>query len=168
MIRFWFIRHRLSLLLLLPLLLIVSIPATRVIAAARGGAIAGRAFAGPGLQAPGAFTAGNGTIRYGGGLGGPGLQAPGAFRGLPYGSRSYAYGGSPYYWYGGGWYAPAYYGGDLYYYPATVPMPGVVGDVPMPYAMINTPSGVVYVSNGVYYKPFLSGGMIWYRIVGTQ
>src|SRR4051794_8721500 len=77
----------------------------------------------------------NGTIRYGGGMSGPGLAPYGSVNQMPYGSPSYIVGNHPCYWYGGGWYSPAYYGADLYYYPVSEPVHGVVGSVPTPYEM---------------------------------
>jgi hypothetical protein len=134
---------------------------------------AARALARGYLGAPGGARAmnvagtGNGTIRYGGAAGGAYGPTLGGLRSMPYGARSFAYGGSPYYWYGGGWYAPAYYGSDLYYYPAVEPMQGVVGSVPMPYWITSVGNQVYYVSNGVYYQPFEYGGMVWYRVVAA-
>jgi hypothetical protein len=107
----------------------------------------------------------NGTIRYGGGMSGPGLVPYGSLNSLPNAARAYGVGGHPYYWYGGGWYAPAYYGANLYYYPVAQPVQGIVGSVPLPYDTVQTGNGVYLVHNGVYYQPFSYLGTVWYRVV---
>jgi hypothetical protein len=110
------------------------------------------------------WVAGNGTVRYGGLARGPAQLPRGALLQMPHAARQYALHGHPYYWYAGGWYAPAY-GPELYFYPVIEPAPGVVGSVPMPYSVLRTPYGILYVSNGVYYQPFMYQNTVWYRIV---
>jgi hypothetical protein len=117
--------------------------------------------------ARGVSRAGSGSIRYAPGAGAARNLPYGARRTLPYGVRNYGYQGRPYYWYSGGWYAPAYYGMDLYYYPVIEPVPGVVGSVPIPYQIVHRGNAVYYVSGGVWYQPFMYLNTVFYRVVAV-
>jgi hypothetical protein len=112
--------------------------------------------------------AGSGAIRQAPAAGAARNLPYGARRNLPYGVRNYGYAGRPYYWYSGAWYAPAYYGMDLYYYPVVEPVPGVVGSVPGPYQVVRRGNAVYYVSGGVWYQPFTYQNTVWYRVVHIE